>query len=119
MTAATKTDWGLLVKDIVILSTRQGMDWWIPFRQRFEPIGRIIVIPDTTVPQGDHVWVRCGDPDGDGSDSRSDAEWLRKQMLDNGLPATAVTVCRRPESIGDARVRHADRRRAKSIGGVR
>lgn len=99
----TQPDWGLLVKDIVVLTSRQGLHWWLEFRHRYEPSGRITVIPDTSTPQGDHVWVRCGDPEGDGSDSHSDAEWLRESMLGNGLPATAVTVCRRPKSIGGAR----------------
>jgi hypothetical protein len=102
MTAVTATDWGLLVKDIVVLSTRQGVDWWIEFRHRFEPIGRITTIPGTSMPQGDHVWIRCGDPEGDGSDSQSEAEWLRESMVGHGLPKTAVTVCRRPKSIGAA-----------------
>lgn len=101
-TKETQADWGLLVKDIVVLSSRQGSDWWLMFRHRFEAAGRVTPIPGTGTPQGDHVWVCCGDPD-DGADSQEEAGQLREQMLSQGLPKTAVTVCRRPKSIGGAR----------------
>lgn len=94
----TEIRYGLLVKDIVILTSRQGADWWVPFRAHFEPIGRVISIKGTASPQGDHAWVRCGDPE-DGSGSREDAESLRDNMIDNGVPRRAVVLRREPADL--------------------
>lgn len=79
--------WCVEVKDIVVMSTRQGMDWWLFYRRRFEAMGRITTIPGTVTPQGDHCRVAC--------DDREDAEWLAGHMVTfGGLPRTAVKARR-------------------------
>jgi hypothetical protein len=84
--------WSVEVKDIVILATRQGADWWFLYRRRFEDIGRITVIPGTSTPQGDHCLVAC--------DSREDAEWLAGHMVAfGGVPRTAVRARRTPAGV--------------------
>lgn len=76
-------EWCVEVKDIVILSSRQGSDWWLAYRHRYEPIGRIVHIPGTAAPQGDHCRVLC--------DDREHAEWLAAHMVEHGgVPRTAV-----------------------------
>jgi hypothetical protein len=55
---APRASYGLLVKDITILASNQGADWWLKFRDRYEPPGRVTAIPGTATPQGDHAWVR-------------------------------------------------------------
>lgn len=90
--------YGLLVKDIGILASTQGADWWLTFRGHFEPVGRVVPIPGTASPQGDWAWVKCGDPD-DGSDSREEAAWLRDHMVKQGVPQSAVAVRREPADL--------------------
>lgn len=97
-----ETRYGLLVKDIKILACRQGVDWWLTFRSRFEPSGRVIPIPGTATPQGDHAWVLCGDPV-DGSDSRAEAQELLDLMVANGVHKAALKVQRTPKEVTDAR----------------
>ncbi|MEV4179911.1 hypothetical protein AB0J28_00510 [Streptosporangium canum] len=87
----TPEPWCVEVKDIVILSSRQGVDWWFAYRSRYEPIGRIVHIPGTAVPQGDHCRVLC--------DDREHAEWLAAHMVEfGGVPKTAVKACRMPKA---------------------
>lgn len=81
--------WSVEVKDIVIMATRQGMPWWFFYRQRFEPTGRITVIPGTSTPQGDHCVIAC--------ETREDAAWLVEHMVTfGGVPRTAVRALRTP-----------------------
>lgn len=96
---AREVRWGLLVKDITILSIGgTGADWWLRFRDRYEPHGRVIHIPGTATPQGDHCWVVCGDPE-DGSGSREGAENLRDLMVTNGVHKNAIAVRRTPKEV--------------------
>lgn len=94
----TAPRYGLLVKDIAILASTQGMDFWLTFRDRYEPTGRVTAIPGTATPQGDHAWVRCGDPE-TGEDSKQGAEDLRQMMIERGVPKSAVLVRRTPAGV--------------------
>jgi hypothetical protein len=98
---AADPSYGLLVKDIAILACRQGMDWWLSFREHHEPSGRIQPIPGTATPQGDHCWVRCDGSPEDGETSRAHAEWLRDHMVSRGVPKSAVLVKRTPKAAGE------------------
>jgi hypothetical protein len=72
----------LKVNEAKILATRGGSSWWLEFRGRFEPIGRIKV--DTVSIGGDMVRVEC--------DDREHAAWLLTTAQQNGVPASALKV---------------------------
>lgn len=81
--------WCVEVKDIVILVSTQGVAWWLTFRHRFEPMGRVVSIPGTATPQGDYCLVAC--------DNREEAESLAEHMVTfGGVPRTAVRARRAP-----------------------
>lgn len=102
MSPAKTADWGLLVMDIKILACREGMDWWLKWRDRFESSGRVVVVPGTSTPQGDHVWVRCDDPYGEEEwDLKAEATDLRQLFIERGIPASALKVTRRPAALDD------------------
>jgi len=84
-------EWCVEVKDIVILSSRQGSDWWLAYRDRYERIGRVTPVPGTATPQGDHCRVACED--------REHAEWLAAHMVEHGgVPRSAVKARAVPTS---------------------
>lgn len=92
--------YGLLVMDIKILACREGMDWWLKWRRHAEPTGRVLVIPGTSTPQGDHVWIRCDDPYGEEDwDLKEEANNVRRMFMEFGIPASALKVTRRPASL--------------------
>ena len=76
----TVTGWAVEVSDVRVLATGAGVDWWLAFRQRFDPAGRITVTASTF--GGEVVSVAC--------DGMEDAESLAATMIRNGLPKTAV-----------------------------
>lgn len=92
--------YGLLVEDIKVLNTRQGHEWWLTWRTRMQPAGRVLPIPGTSTPAGDHVWIRCDDPFGEEElDLKAEAEDLREMFVARGLPPTAIRVVRRPPAL--------------------
>lgn len=70
------------VNEARIFATTGGASWWVAFRQRFEPIGRVEIV--TASIGGDRVRVKC--------DDREHADWLKATALDNGVPVAAVKV---------------------------
>jgi hypothetical protein len=72
----------LEVNEAKILATRSGFAWWLEFRGRFEPIGRIEVV--TASIGGDRVKVQC--------DDREHANWLMNSAIEHGVPKTALKV---------------------------
>lgn len=72
------------VNEAKIFATTGGVAWWLAFRQRFEPIGRIEVV--TASIGGDRVRVEC--------DDRHHADWLKATAQENGVPKAAVKVVR-------------------------
>jgi hypothetical protein len=66
-------------------ATRQGVDWWMVFRARFEGSDRIRETKAACV-VGGVAEVRCDDQEG--------ADWLAAHMVAQGLPRTAVKVKR-------------------------
>src|SRR5690606_30938337 len=93
---------GLLVEDIKICNTRQGSDFWLMWRMRMEPAGRVLPIPGTATPAGDHVWIRCDDPTGqEDLDLRAEAEQLREMFIARGMHPRAMRVVRRPAALDE------------------
>lgn len=72
------------VNEAKILATRGGAAWWLEFRCRFEPTGRIEVV--TASIGGDLVKVKC--------DDRDDANWLLGHAVSRGVPRSALKVKR-------------------------
>lgn len=72
------------VKEGVVEASRQGVDWWLLFRARFEGTDRIRETKSACV-VGGVAEVACG--------SRDDADWLAQSMVrDHGMPKSAVRV---------------------------
>ena len=74
---------GVEVNECKVLATTSGAEWWIAFRNRFEPAGRIKIL--TASIAGDMVHVACED--------KTHAKELVDLMVDNGMPKTATRIC--------------------------
>lgn len=72
----------LEVNEAKVLATGCGVSWWLEYRARFEPIGRVEVI--TASIGGDRVEVLC--------DDREHADWLLAHAIGNGIPRSALKV---------------------------
>lgn len=78
--------WGSAVQinECQVLATQRGADWWVAFRHKFEPSGRIVVV--TASPQGDLCEVVCTDD--------AEARWWAGWAEQAGVPASALKVLR-------------------------
>lgn len=78
--------WGSAVQinECQVLATQRGADWWVAFRHKFEPNGRIVVV--TASPQGDLCEVVCTDD--------AEARWWAGWAEQAGVPASALKVLR-------------------------
>jgi hypothetical protein len=56
--------------------------WWLDYRARYEPIGRIRVV--TASIGGDLLRVRC--------DDREHADWVLQHALGRGVPRSAMKI---------------------------
>lgn len=91
--------YGLLVEDIKVNNTKGGT-FWLTWRMRMEPAGRVLPIPGTATPAGDQVWIRCDDPFGEEElDLKAEAEQLRQMFIDRGMHPSAARVARRPAAL--------------------
>jgi hypothetical protein len=76
----------VVVNEGVVEASRQGVDWWMVFRLRFEGSDRIREVKPACV-VGGVAEVACDDQEG--------ADWLAAHMVEHGgLPRTAVKVKR-------------------------
>lgn len=92
--------YGLLVEDIKVNNTGGGVAFWLTWRMRMEPAGRVLPIPGTATPVGDHVWIRCDDPFGEQElDLKAEAQGLRQMFIDRGMHPSAMRVMRRPTAL--------------------
>jgi hypothetical protein len=60
----------------------EPLRWWLDFRHRYEPIGRVQIV--TASMGGDLLRVKC--------DDREHAEWLLDHAVQQGIPKSAVKV---------------------------
>lgn len=74
---------GVEVNECKVLATTSGAEWWIMFRHRLDPTGRIKIL--TASISGDRVHVACED--------KAHAKELVDLMVDNGMPRTATRIC--------------------------
>ena len=68
------------INECAVLATRNGSAWWIAFRHRYDPTGRIEDVDVSLGGNRVHVAV----------DDREHAEWLIGHMVGQGIPASAV-----------------------------
>lgn len=72
----------LEVNEARILATQQGAGWWLEFRHRFEPIGRLEILIASI--GGDRVRVAC--------DDKEHAAWLLGSAVEHGVPKSALKI---------------------------
>jgi hypothetical protein len=69
-----------------LYTPRETANWWALFRAH-GPVERFTTVT-TSIP-GDVVDVAC--------DDRTDAEWLRDHMIEQGIPKTAIKILTRSQ----------------------
>lgn len=78
--------WGVWLNEIGLMSAAPDvMNWWAPYRHRFEHSGKIRLL-GTTVP-GDVILIGP-------YDDRDDAQFLHDHLLAKGTPKALVKVRR-------------------------
>lgn len=79
-------EWGVWLTELGMMAvTPDVMDWWIPYRHRFENAGKVRIL-DAMVP-GEVIEI------GPYTD-RDDADFLAEHLVSNGVHRNHVRVCR-------------------------